>query len=141
MKQNVTVNHVGEKVFLTKAFAKKASVLGSTEYGELVRLRQECPNYEFVIREITKNSKKKTYSRLTYKKMREYISQVYGKDSAALREYEQILKLSKTQSGCYAYVRKWFLGAFPNYDVTPEWNDVTDDEATSSSVQAEERVA
>ena len=115
-------------------------IIGSEEYKLFVSSRNENPDYEIVIKEIAKNSKKKTFSRLTYKKMRDYISLTCGEASAALKEYEKILKLSKTQSGCYAYVRKWFLGAFPNYDATPEWDGISNEEATPPSAQAEERV-
>ena len=41
--------------------------------------------------------------------MEEYIITLEGEESENLKEFNNVLKLSKVQAGPYAYVKTWFL--------------------------------
>jgi len=122
MKRNTEyeINQIEGTIIITKKFAAAASVLNSSEYNIMKQLRADNPSFTVELRTIQKKMNKKTYGKLTYGMMEEYILTVEGKGSKALAEFEQVKKLSQIQAGPYAYVKKWFLtkykDAFTNED-------------------------
>ena len=59
------IDHISATVYLTKAFAKEASILNTPEYKTLIAVRDQNPTYKFEVREISKNPTKKSYRNLT----------------------------------------------------------------------------
>ena len=117
----VKFDHAKSTVTLDKAFVKKANVIGSKEYEDLVRLRRDYSEYSITVKTIKKKTDKKRHAGLDYKGMGKYIELTHGADSPAMRAFEHVQALAKTQSGQYAYVKKWFLNSFPDYDKTQAW--------------------
>ena len=112
MKQNLgyEIKHDEAKIIVTKWFLKKAGIIGSPEYNTLADLRRDWQGYQLQQREITKNHVKRTYGKLTYKRMGEFIETKEEANAAVvLAEFERIKALSKSFNGQYAYVKKWFL--------------------------------
>ena len=110
---NISLNHADKQIIVTKSFLKEAGVIGSEAYEILVRMRQDLPDYQIVPREITKKPGKKTYGKLTYKVMGEFIeAQEEDNAPAVLAEFERVQQLSKIQAGSYAYVKTWFLNRY-----------------------------
>lgn len=107
------INHAVKKIELTKSFHTKASVIGSKEYNDVKMLHADFPLYEIVLKEIKKNSRKKTYSNLTYDNMRLYISEQGGKEELTM--FDRILKMSQIQAAPYGFVKKWFLTNYSEY--------------------------
>ena len=70
-KSLVTVNRKNKTLEASKAFLKKASVFGSSEYYMLRDATNENPTYEVMPRP----SKKKSYNGLTFERMEDYIKQ------------------------------------------------------------------
>ena len=115
MKKSHTIalNHADKQIIVTKSFLKEAGIIGSEAYEILVRMRQDLPDYQIVQREIAKKQGKKTYGKLTYETMADFIAVKEGKNApAALAEFERIKNLSKIQAGSYAYVKTWFLNRY-----------------------------
>ncbi len=110
MKHFYEVDHEKHVIAVTKRGLKLAATIGSEAYRDLAQARHDYPEYPVVQREIAKNSQKKTYGRLTYDEMANYITAKEGDNAKkVLEEYERIKKLSKSYPGQYAYVKKWFL--------------------------------
>lgn len=107
--QQYEVDFINSKIVLTKKFYKAATTLNTPEYNTLLQLRTQNPGYEIVLKEIKKKEGKKSYRNLTYKNMEEYIITLEGEESENLKEFNNVLKLSKVQAGPYAYVKTWFL--------------------------------
>lgn len=107
--QQYEVDFINSKIILTKKFYKAATTLNTPEYNTLLQLRTQNPGYEIVLKEIKKKEGKKSYRNLTYKHMEEYIITLEGEESETLKEFNNVLKLSKVQAGPYAYVKAWFL--------------------------------
>ena len=128
--KNYTIDHISGTITMTKAFAKAASKHGTPEYNEIVDLRRDFPTYEVKQREAKKATEKKTYAHLTYKRMEVYIRTMYGERSPQEETYQKVRVLSKSQSGAYAYVKKWFLASFPKY---AEIESLIENEMTESS--------
>lgn len=104
------IDYIENTITVTKKFLKEAGVIGSPAYKELAQVRKDLPHFQIVQREIAKKQGKKTYGKLTYEVMREFIEvkeEEYASD--VLKEFEQIQKLSKIRSGSYAFVKSWFL--------------------------------
>ena len=114
MKKNNTyeIDFVNEQIIVSKAFLKASATLGTPEYDDIQLLRKENPTFKFVKREISRRPGKKAYRNLNYTNMREFIIAKEGEESRMLSEFERVLRLSKSQSGSYAYVKKWFLHNF-----------------------------
>ena len=112
MKQNhgYEINYVENKIIVTKKFLKEAGIIGSNAYKELAQVRKDYPDFTIVQREIAKKNDKKTYGKLTYERMAEFIEAQEAENApAVLAEFKQMQVLSKFQSGSYAYVKTWFL--------------------------------
>lgn len=119
--KNYQINLATKTLTLSKAFLRKASVVGSNEYIDLVALRKDFDGYTITVKTIKKKTDKKKHEGLNYKRMGKYIELTNGVDSPAMRAFEHIKALATTQSGQYAYVKKWFLKSFPDYDKTQVW--------------------
>ena len=134
MKRNTEyeINQIEGTIIITKNFASAASVLNSSEYNIMKQLRADNPSFTVELRTIQKKANKKTYGKLTYDTMEEYILTVEGKGSKELAEFEQVKKLSKIQAGPYAYVKKWFLTKYK--DVFTDENADTNEETSHSNV-------
>ena len=112
MKKNTgyEINYIENTITVTKKFLKEAGIIGSAAYTELARVRKDLPDFQIVQREIAKKQGKKSYGKLTYKVMAEFIeAQEEENASAVLAEFQRVQQLSKVQSGSYAYVKTWFL--------------------------------
>lgn len=107
--QQYEVDFINSKIVLTKKFYKIATILNTPEYTTLMQLRRDNPGFAIELREIKKKEGKKSYRNLTYKNMEEYIITLEGEESENLKEFKNVLKLSKVQAGPYAYVKAWFL--------------------------------
>ena len=104
------INYIENTITVSKKFLKEAGVIGSAAYTELARVRKDLPDFQIVQREITKKQGKKTYGKLTYKVMGEFIeAQEEENAPVVLAEFERVQQLSKVMNGSYAYVKTWFL--------------------------------
>ena len=137
MKNNgFTIDHVNRQIVVSKAFLTRASQLGTQEFEKVRNLREMLPEYDFVKKEsIKKNPNKKTYRNLTYDNMEKYIRAKEENPVVMLAEYEKIKAKSCIQSSRYAYVKKWFLQQYPDY------NEIKTEQenATAMTIVDEER--
>ena len=107
------INYIEGKIIVTKKFLKEAGIIGSVAYEELTKVRHDYPDFVIVEREISKKQGKKTYGKLTYKVMAEFIeAQEADAASDVLAEFERVQALSKVYPGQYAFVKTWFLNRY-----------------------------
>ena len=107
------IDFTKSKIIVTKSFLKEAGTIGNKAYNELAQVRRDFPEFTIVQREITKKPGKKSYGKLNYKVMADFIKE-YEEANApmVLNEFERMQKLSKAQAGKYAYVKTWFLNRY-----------------------------
>ena len=103
-------------IILTKAFNKKASNPHNPEYGAMIKLRSDFPNYAFQMKEISTNEDKVTHAKLTYGEMEKHIRLRESDPTKMLQVFEIVKSGSSITKSRYAYVKKWFLETYPNYD-------------------------
>jgi len=107
--QHYEVDFMSSMIIVTRKFYKAASSFNSPEYKTLMQIRNDNPGFTIELRKINKKEGKKSYRNLTYKHMEEFIIAREGEKSEVLKEFNNVLKLSRVQAGPYAYVKTWFL--------------------------------
>ena len=138
------VNIIDSTITVTKAFAKKAGIIGTPEYKEMVKLRKAYPGFSFVQRTSIITANKNNYSGLTFEVMCKAIIDLDGEDSPNLK----ILKKAKANRVSYPKMKKWFLDQCPNYgkDDDPDMPELevephmSESEGTSDMPEANEGV-
>lgn len=106
------INHIAATIYVSKAFAKEASVLNTPEYKTILEVRRDNPTYKIEVREIAKKKDKTTYRNLTLDNMETFIrNSMESKRSVEDRiaEFETVKALAKSQPSPYAYTKRWFL--------------------------------
>ena len=107
------INYIENTITVTKKFLKEAGIIGSHAYIELARVRKDLPDFQIIQREIAKNQGKKTYGKLTYETMADFIAVKEEENApAVLAEFERVKKLSKAQNASYTFVKTWFLNRY-----------------------------
>lgn len=114
-----TYDTLNDTLIITEAFAKRASVLHSTEYEIIREFRATHPG-----RPIELADKKTSNNRplkLSFKQMGEFIAKCRDSEARTAR-FEQVKALAKIQPSPYAYVKTWFLENYANYSEQPEFD-------------------
>ena len=110
---NVRVNHENNTIVITKAFAKKASVYGTSAYKELREIKIDNPNYKVEVREVSKTTS--STNKITLSTMENYIK-MHDESGKILEEFNALRKeklgenLHKTT---FFQIKKWFFGKYP----------------------------
>lgn len=113
----ITVDYSNGVISLSSAFQKKAFVPGTSEYAQLMAVRNDFPGFTLATREFKKNTKQDHYKGLTYDYMRWYITKVEGKNApAVLAGFDALLDMSKCHSTGRRYkeVKTWFFEHYPD---------------------------
>ena len=112
-KNSYKINYTEMTITVTKSYLKEASIIGSAAYNELAKVRKDFPDFQIVQREIAKKPGKKTYGKLTYQVMEDFIKEYEEENApAALAEFQQIKQFSQFRAGKYAFVKNWFLNRY-----------------------------
>lgn len=130
--KNYEINYNENTIIATKAFLKEAGIYNSEAYNILKGLRADLPNFEIKQREIRKNSNKKTYGKLTYQRMEEYIIFVEGNKTETLKEFETVKTMATFKASPYAYTKNWFLKKYKDFA-----DEAEQEEQTAQSEKAE----
>lgn len=112
MNKPYAIDFTTNTVTVTKKFLEAASMIGTTEFNTMMQLRQ------MNLTIVTKAPAKKK-SKLTYDKMKKYIS-LLDEAEKYQTEFDVVLNESRAYDASYAYVLKWFRKTFPNYGKQPE---------------------
>ena len=113
------INFTTKTITITKAFAKEAQNINSSEYDMLLKFRNDFPDFR-ILEEKTKAKRKS--NKVTYDKMVKYIS--CQKDSnILLKRFADIRELSKGETSPYNFVLRWFNETFPAYGSMPIFDD------------------
>lgn len=119
MKSRFFVDFQNNAIVGSKTTLKKASIPGSPEYKELMKLVKEHVTFAVIEKEIKKAEGKKTYVGLNKSFMLDYINTQENSENLT-KEFEQALKIGK-----FPLVRKWFLDTFKNFDIEIAKEEIT----------------
>ena len=101
-------------MIINHKFAKACACRDNPEYRVMREIMAEIPGLTVVEVAGRKNKTCHHDKNLTYKNMEEYIS-VQDNADELMAAYWIVRTETAPQTSRYAYVRKWFIGQFPNY--------------------------
>ena len=110
------INEKKNTIEITKTFAQKATRVGSPEYYELLKVRQENPSCTV---EVKQTKSKDSFKGLTYDFMENYIKNHDDAEQSIMAEYLDLRGLSEEAKVnlmdpyTYGDMKKWFLNKFP----------------------------
>ena len=87
------------------------------------------PDFTVRVKDIQKKEGKKTYSKLTFDRMEEYIRTQFSDEkelSAKLVEFAAIKKVAEAKGAKYPLTKKWFLAVYPAF----KENEISKEETT-----------
>lgn len=106
------------RIEMSKAEAKAAGRLNSSEFKLLKEYRKEYPDFEIYIKPASR--RKSEFKGLDYKYMKNYIQKCNHEDKDAIMEdFKFLTTQHKNEKGdiinaaSYIDVKKWFLSTFP----------------------------
>lgn len=134
MTTHFTYNFVEKTIIGSKSSINKANKGMNPEYNELTAMLSAHPDFTVKEKTIEKKEGKKTYSNLTFKRMKDYIS-LQTNSKAKLIEFEAIMTVASVKGAKYPLTKKWFLATYTEY----KENNVTENEA--ENVQTEKKIA
>ena len=106
-RKNVQIDHINNKIFVSKAFYRKASNYGTAEYRELHTAMKENPAFVVELKETEKN----TYAGLKISLIKDYIAMQKNADEL-LKEFTNIRDLGEACNAKYPMIKKWFCETF-----------------------------
>jgi len=74
-KATIKINYETQEIIVSREFHKLALIFGTSEYKALKAARKAEPGFTVKAKEIAKNRNKKTYSNLTFKNMKKYMTE------------------------------------------------------------------
>ena len=125
---NYMVDHLANKVVVTRKFFEASMVWGSEEDNQMEKFKQRGFSIEI---EQRKPRTEKSYAEklkagkapmLTYAEMKSYIVKLDDAEEM-VKEFEQIRDTAKERKNRISYVNQWFRSEFPNYDNVPEFDE------------------
>lgn len=120
----VRINHDERTIVITKKYAKAASVYNTNAYNELTTIKRENPNYQIIVREVSK--KTSVNNRITLSTMENYIK-MHDPDDKIMEEFKKMRdekvgeNLEKTN---FFKIKKWFLEKYPHLKKDSNKNEV-----------------
>ena len=125
MRKHFTYNFIDRTINGSKAAINRANKGMNPEYTELTEMLAEHPDFKVIVKSPTKKEGKKTYKKLTFERMEEYITTQF-KDTTILDkkiiELKSIMEVAETKGAKYPLTKKWFLATYKEYKV----NDVAE---------------
>ena len=135
MRMRDAIRIMGDRVQVTKAFARKAQIYGTEEYRIWLEIQKDVPGAKMETKKIKRNPEKKTSNKnLTYVNMERYIRTQEGAEEV-LKEFEVEKLRSKITHHPYSYMRAWFVAKYPDYagaGMFAEANEATEDSSSAA---------
>ena len=140
MNKHFTYNFVAKTIVGSKASIKKANAGKNPEYTELTSMLAEHPDFNVVEKVIQKKENKKTYSKLTFDKMKEYI-ETQADSENKLIEFEAVQKIAAAKGAKYPLTKKWFLSTYPEFSENEIISSQTETLIAAALEKAEKKLA
>ena len=111
------INEKKNTIEITKTFAQKASRVGSPEYYELLKVRQENPSCTV---EVKQTKSKDSFKGLTYEYMKKYILAHDDEEGSIMAIFHEMRGTIvegddelQAESLTYGEIKMWFLDTYP----------------------------
>lgn len=118
MKTRFSYNFIEKTIIGSKAAIERANKGKNPEYAELSGMLAAHPDFTVRVKDIQKKDNKKTYHKLTFDRMEEYIRTQFSDEkvlSSKLIEFQAIMKVAEAKGAKYPLTKAWFLNTYPSY--------------------------
>ena len=129
MKTRFTYNFIEKAIIGSKAAIERANKGKNPEYAELSGMLSAHPDFTVRVKDLQQKEGKKTYKKLTFDRMEEYIKTQFADKkelNAKLIEFKAIQKVAEAKGAKYPLTKKWFLNTYPSF----KENEVFEQERT-----------
>jgi transcriptional regulator of heat shock response len=107
------IDHMNRAIILTRRFATAASVYGTKEFSELMKIRQAFPDFEVQTRTAKRTANTNSAKGLTMAFMENHVKILHEEDFA---EFESKKLFSRAYTNPYNYMKNWFTKKYPNWN-------------------------
>lgn len=118
MKTRFTYNFIEKAIIGSKAAIERANKGKNPEYTELSGMLAAHPDFTVKVKDIQKKEGKKTYRKLTFDRMEEYIKTQFADEktlNTKLIEFKAIQKVAEAKGAKYPLTKKWFLNTYTEF--------------------------
>ena len=113
MKTLIKINHAKEEINMTKATAKKASIIGTDEYRQLVEVKRDLPNYTVVI--VSPKGKENGNKGLTLPLMETLIKAMSNNNQAAIDGFDKVRNYYQNSNFHFSKPKEYFVSHYPDW--------------------------
>lgn len=117
MKTKIRISAETEEITMSKATAKRASIIGTEEYKQLVKAKRDLPTFAVKIATQKTNPKAKSSKGLTMPLMNKLVAGMTNNDEAAIARFEAVKDSYKNTNFHFSKPKAYFLAEYP------EWRD------------------
>ena len=104
------INFANETIELSKAEAKKAGIIDSTEYKELNEVRKQYPSYAIVVVARKSSSSSAPFKGMNCEFMENYVK-THDESGEIMAEFTRL----RENHMPYGAMRKWFFEKYPHF--------------------------
>lgn len=121
MKNSIMLNHETKSIVITKAFSKNASTYGTTEYKDLIKIKNDFRDYQIVVRSVPK--RKRGINDISLTDMETYIQKHDDEEKSIMSTFKSMVNekagenLKRTS---FFTIKKWFFEQYPELKPTNE---------------------
>ncbi len=121
MKNSIMLNHETKSIVITKAFSKNASTYGTTEYKELIKIKNDFRDYQIVVKSAPK--RKRGINDISLADMEAYIKKHDDERESIMTTFNSMVNekagenLKRTS---FFTIKKWFFEQYPELKPTNE---------------------
>ena len=111
-KSTIRIDRTKETIAVSRAFQIAAGNIGSAEYQEFLRMKEQYPGFQIIVEQKSRKKADGIFGDLTYEGMMSFIKGYETTKEgyeAALTELNDMRCLYKGQRGAYLKVKEWFL--------------------------------
>ena len=129
MKTRFSYSFTEKAIIGSKAAIERANKGKNPEYAELSGMLAAHPDFTVRVKDIQKKEGKKTYSKLTFDRMEEYIRTQFADENtlaAKIDEFKAIQKVAEAKGAKYPLTKKWFLNTYKEF----KENEVSEKESS-----------
>jgi hypothetical protein len=115
------LNHETKSIVITKAFSKNASTYGTTEYKDLIKIKNDFRDYQIVVRSVPK--RKRGINDISLTDMETYIQKHDDEEKSIMSTFKSMVNekagenLKRTS---FFTIKKWFFEQYPELKPTNE---------------------
>ena len=121
MKNSIMLNHETKSIVITKAFSKNASTYGTTEYKDLIKIKNDFRDYQIVVKSAPK--RKRGINDISLADMEAYIKKHDDERESIMTTFNSMVNekvgenLKRTS---FFTIKKWFFDQYPELKPTNE---------------------